>query len=68
MFPSMFPYLRANETFVADTFFVSETQKKTFLIIFQNPFVSAKNVSPLTRRGMLAGFCGRVGCISKIEQ
>ena len=53
MLPSMFPCLRANETFVAETIFVSEKQKKFFLslIFFQKYFVSATNVSPFAPRG-----------------
>ena len=46
----MFPCLRANETFVAETIFVSEEQKNVS-DFFQKHFVSTTNVSPFARRG-----------------
>ena len=59
MFPSMFPCLRAKETF-----FVSEKQKM-FLTFFRN-ILFLQQMFPRLRaeETMLTRFYGRVGCIS----
>ena len=60
----MFPCLHANETFVAETFFVSGKQKK-FPIFFRNIFFPQQMFLRLrAKETMVTGFCGRVGCIS----
>ena len=60
----MFLCLRANETFVAETFFVSEKQK-VFLIFVRDILVPQQMFLRLrAEETMLTGFCGRVGCIS----
>ena len=58
----MFPCLHVNETFVAETFFVSEKQKM-FLIFFRN-ILFPQQMFPLLRieETMLTGFCGHIGC------
>jgi len=60
----MFPRLRAKETFVAETCFVSEKQKM-FLTFFGNILFLQQMFARLrAEETMLTGFCGRVGCIS----
>ena len=60
----MFPCLRTNKTFVAETFFVSEKQI-VFLIFFRNILFPQQMFPHLcAEETMLTGFCGRLGCIS----
>ena len=59
----MFPCLRPNKTFLGETFFVSEKQK--LFLIFSEKFCFYNRFP--AEETTLTGFCGRVGCVSKIE-